>query len=186
MFTSQAIGNLGADAEVVRENGNVFTKLNIASTRKWKTDKGEERQETTWIDAIISGDEHPLIPYLKQGVKVFVSGPANLRVFSSKKDRCMKAGVTINVRMIELCGGSSDDVPRELINPDDGAIYETKKFYWCGAPTKGMKKDDTKVMFDTKNRQYLMNNQGFVAPLQNQEPASDAVAEKQPTQENAG
>lgn len=186
MFTSQAIGNLGADAEVVRENGNVFTKLSIASTRKWKTDKGEERQETTWIDAIISGDEHPLIPYLKQGVKVFVSGPANLRVFSSKKDRCMKAGVTINVRMIELCGGSSDDVPRELIDPDNGAIYATQKFYWCGAPTKGMKKDDTKVMLDTKNRQYLMNHQGFVGPLQTQEPASDAVAEEQPTQENAG
>lgn len=178
MLQSTAIGNLGADAEVKRENGNEFITLSIASTRKWKTKDGGEASETTWIDAIINGAEHPLLPFLKQGVKVCVTGTASLRVFSSKKDRCMKAGITINVRMIELCGGSSEDVPRELINPDDGSIYSTQKYYWVNYPTKGMKKDDVKELYDTKNRVYLMNNLGFVVPAATEAPAQDeAVSE---------
>lgn len=166
MFNATVIGNLGADAEVVSSNGNQFITLSIADTRKFKRQDGTEMSETNWVDAIISKVDHPVLPYLRQGVKVCVQGQVTLRVYSSKKDRMMKAGATIHVSNIELCGGSSDAVPRRVINPENGQIFETQKFYWINADTKNMKKDELKQMVDERGNQYAMSNLGFVTPVE--------------------
>lgn len=164
MFQAQVIGNLGADAEVVESNGSRFITLSIADTRKFKKQDGTEVSQTTWLDAIISNVDHPVLPYLKQGVKVCVTGNVTLRVYSSKKDRMMKAGATIHVLSIELCGGSSDNVPRRLIDPDTAQVFDTTKYYWINVDTKGMKKDDMRLLVDEKGNRFLMNKLGFVVP----------------------
>lgn len=166
MFTAHVIGNLGSDAEVVESNGKKFVTLSIADSRKFKKDDGTEVSQTTWIDAIINNAESPILPYLRQGIKVCVYGNVSLRVYSSKKDRMMKAGATIHVLYIELCGGSTDEVPRELIDPETAMVYQTAKYYWVMRDNKAMKKDDTYTLVDAKGRQYTMNKQGFVAPIQ--------------------
>lgn len=175
MITASVIGNLGADAEVVMSNGNKFVSLSIAHTRKFKQPDGKETEQTDWVDAIINNVEHPVIPYLKRGVKVFVYGSARMRVYSSKKDRMMKAGLTINVVTIELCGGQSELVPRQLIDPNTAAVYDTQKYYWTGVPTKGMKSADMKILVDERGNQYAMDFHGFVAPVQ-QAPEEDTQA----------
>lgn len=93
----------------------------------------------------------------------------------------MKAGLQVSVLEVELCGGNNDSVPRQIIDPSDGSIHDTQKFYWCDVPTKGMKKDDLKELVDIRGNQYIMNNQGFVAvaPEQNQEQSDDATAENE-------
>jgi len=166
MFISTVIGNLGADAEVRESNGRKFVVLSIAESRKVKAQDGTEKNVTNWYDAIISDIDHPVLPFLKQGVKVCVMGDTSLRVFSSKKDRMMKAGATIHVQRIELCGGSSDDVPREIIDPEDGSIHAVSKYYWIQFDTKGWKADATKNFIDARGRAYVMNKQGFVVPAQ--------------------
>ena len=40
--------------------------------------------------------------YLKKGVQLFVTGSVSLEGLFVSKERCMKAGMTINVRTIEL------------------------------------------------------------------------------------
>lgn len=176
MFNSTIIGNLGADAEVRESNGKKFVVLSIADSRKVKANDGSEKTITNWYDAIIGNVEHPVLPYLKQGVKVCVQGSTSLRVFSSKKDRMMKAGATIHVDTIELCGGMSDDVPRRLIDPETAAIYDVTKHYWVAFDTKGMKKDAMKTLVDERGRQYIMNKTGFVKPVQEPEPANEDTA----------
>lgn len=166
MFTSHVIGNLGADAEVVSANGQSFVSLSIADTRKYKKADGTEVSETTWIDAIINNVNHPVIPFLKQGVKVCVYGNVSLRVYSSKKDRMMKAGATIHVLSIELCGGSSDDVPRQLIDPATGQLFDVTKHYWVNRDNKLMKSDEIYNLKDMRGRVYDMNKAGFVVPTQ--------------------
>lgn len=166
MFTSHVIGNLGSDAEVVSSNGKQFVTLSIADSRKFKNADGSEVTQTTWIDAIISNVDHPVIPFLKQGVKVCVYGNVSLRVYSSKKDRMMKAGATIHVLSIELCGGSSDDVPRQVIDPATGQVFDVTKHYWCGRDNSKMKKEELYQLVDTKGRAYNMNKAGFVVPVQ--------------------
>ena len=165
MLKVELIGNLGADVEVKESNGSKFATFRIADTSKYKTQSGEEKEVTNWVDCTYNNLESKVLQYLKAGVKVYVRGNASLRVYSSKKDRCMKAGLQVSVTEIELCGGNNDSVPRQLVDPDNGAIYDTSKYYWCNCPTKGMKKDDTRLLVDVRGNQYMMNNAGFVAPL---------------------
>lgn len=181
MNLSTIIGNLGADAEVVSSNGKQFISLSIADSRKYTTQDGREVNETNWVDAIISNADHPVLPYLKQGVKVCVVGNCSLRVYSSKKDRMMKAGQTIHVQSIELCGGQSESVPRQLIDPATGGLVDTQKYYWCNFDTKPLKKDETYGLIDARGNQYVVNKQGFVAPVQppKEESAEQAQSENQ-------
>lgn len=183
MFTAHVIGNLGSDAEVVESNGKKFVTLSIADSRKFKNADGSEVSQTTWIDAIINDPDAPILPYLRQGVKVCVYGNVSLRVYSSKKDRMMKAGATIHVLSIELCGGSTDTVPRELIDPETAMVFQTNKYYWVNRDNSKMKKDEMFTLVDAKGRPYQMNKQGFVIPAQ--VPQDGAQGSDGNTNENA-
>ena len=108
------------------------------------------------------------------GVKVFVRGSLSLRVYSSQKDRCMKAGAQISAQEIELCGGSSDDVPRQLIIPDSGALVPVRKYYQADVDTKDWKKDDQGYLVDAKGNQYSLVKGGWVAPIVAQEGGDNA------------
>lgn len=165
MLKVELIGNLGADVEIKESNGSKFATFRVADSQKIKGQDGEERSVTNWIDCTFNNVESKVLDYLKAGVKVFVRGTASLRVYSSKKDRCMKAGLQVMANEIELCGGNSDAVPRQVVDPESGALYDTQKFYWCNAPTKGMKKENTKPLTDVRGGQYLMDYRGFVAPV---------------------
>ena len=183
MFTANVIGNLGSYAEVVESNGKKFVTLSIADSRKFRNADGSEVTQTTWIDAIINNVDSPILPYLRQGVKVCVYGNVSLIVYSSKKDRMMKAGATIHVLSIELCGGSSDDVPRELIDPETAMVFQTNKYYWVNRDNSKMKKDEMFTLVDAKGRPYQMNKQGFVIPAQ--VPQDTASVSDTTTNENA-
>lgn len=177
MLKVEVIGNLGADVEIKTANGSQFATFRVANSSKYKKSSGEDVDITDWIDCTLNNVESKVIPYLKAGVKVFVRGNGNLRIYSSKKDRMMKAGLQVSVNEIELCGGNNDAVSREVIDPENGAIYKTQKYYWCDCPTKGMKKDDTKGLIDARGNEYVMNNQGFVAPIQpapSEDPAEES------------
>lgn len=165
MIKVEVIGNLGADCEVKESNGNKFGACRVAHTDKYTDAQGNVHESTMWVDVVIPDAENKVIPYLKAGVKVFVRGNASLRVYSSQKDRCMKAGLTINAREIELCGGSSDAVPRQLIDPSNGQLFDVTKCYWIDKPTKGMKKSDLVDMTDVKGGKYKMDSVGFVHPV---------------------
>lgn len=164
MNISFIIGNLGADAEIKEANGAKFITFSVADTRKFKTSGGGEQVVTNWVDAIIPNAEHPVFPYLKQGVKVAIVGQSGLRVYSSKKDRCMKAGQTIHVLSVELCGGVSDDVPKQLIDPNTGAVVEVRKFYYACADKKQLKQYAKGGFIDSKGYRYLVDESGWVKP----------------------
>lgn len=181
MFSSMVIGNLGSDAEIVSSNGAKFVALSIASSVKRKRDDGTEVTETTWIEATLNNTELPIIPYLKAGVKVAVYGYTSLRVYSSKKDRCMKAGAKISVLQIELCGGSNDEIPRQLVDPDTSVLYDVKKYYWCPVDTRGMKKEEKRELLDTKGNLYQYDHLGFVTPVIQEQGAG--VEQQQATEE---
>lgn len=176
MFKVEFIGNLGADAEIKESNGSKFVAMRMALTDKWTTESGEKRESTTWADVTMSNTESKIIPYLKTGVKLFVRGNGSLRVYSSPTEKKMKAGIQCAATEIELCGGVSELVPRQLVDPDTGNLINTTKYYWCDGETKGMKAQDTKLLIDTRGNQYLMDKRGFVAPVptQTEEPTNES------------
>ena len=164
MLKVEFIGNLGADAEVKEANGSKWVAMRAAHTTKYQTEGGESRETTTWVDINLSNSESKVIPFLKAGVKIFVRGNADLRVYSSKKDRMMKAGLTIHASEIELVGGSTDIVPKTLIVPESGQIVDVNKYYQAVIETNGWKKDDRAFLVDTKGNQYQVIKGGWVAP----------------------
>lgn len=164
MLKVELIGNLGADAEIKESNGSKFVTMRVAHSQKYTKESGEVVESTTWVDVTLNNSESKIIPFLKAGVKVFVRGSGILRVYSSQKDRCMKAGLTIAAQEIELCGGSSDEVPRELADPNDGKLYRVSKYYQSDLDTSKWKEEDQALLVDRQSRRYIVVKGGWVAP----------------------
>lgn len=173
MLKVELIGNLGADAEIRESNGSKFVAMRVAHTRKWQAEGGEDREATIWVDVTLNDPEAKVIPFLKAGVKVFVRGSATLRVYSSQKDRCMKAGLTVSANEIGLCGGFSEEVPRQLILPNTGQIIDVNKAYFANVDTSHWKKDDRGQLVDQKGNAYTLEKGGRVYPAQGETEAAN-------------
>ena len=107
-----------------------------------------------------------VVEYLKRGQQVYVTGSISLRVYSSAKDRCMKAGLTINVRSVELLGGKKDDVPSQLIDNSDGKIYNVKKWFHIQELAMSGSPDCEKVLQSRSGQWYGVDGDGWVTPMQ--------------------
>ncbi len=164
MFKVELIGNLGADAEVVTANGSKFVSMRIAHTDKWTGDDGVSHEETSWHSVTLQNTESKILPFLKAGTKIFVRGNARVRVYSSPKDRCMKGECQVSAYEIELVGGSSDSVPRELIDPQTSQLVTVNKYYQIDPALAPSKKDESMTLVDRRMNHYTVIKGGWVAP----------------------
>lgn len=164
MFQSIIIGNLGADAEVKNINGKEFTSFRVAHSDRWKDENGQSHEVTQWIDCVISGKPN-VVEYLKKGSTVFVSGSSNLRTYSSMKDRCIKAGITINVRSIELIGGKPDIVPSVLYRSDTGELVNIAKLYLASNLIRTQEDQEYIALLSRTQEQFVCDRDGWVTPF---------------------
>ncbi len=181
MFKIEVIGNIGGDAEVKNDNGRIYVQFSVADTRKFTKEDGTRQEITNWISCFYRNADSEVVKYLKKGTRVFVRGNGELRLFSSAKDRMMKAGASINVQEIELVGGQSEDVPRELALPT-GEIVPTYKCHYIDIQSF-KPKDKPTQLFDRKGQLYTVDTNGFITPPQqhNEQPA-DENADGSPAQ----
>lgn len=78
----QFIGNLGRDPEIRQfGNGNKVCSFAIACTEKWKTQDGERKEHTEWVNVQIFSEGLIKVAesYLRKGSKVYVSGKMKTR-----------------------------------------------------------------------------------------------------------
>lgn len=181
MLRLQAIGNLGADAELHRQDGREFVTFKVADTRKWRDAAGQEHTETQWISCTMNGAQSALLPYLKKGTKVYVDGSPSTRVYSSTVDRAMKAGLNLAVFNLELVGGSSDEVPRRIALPD-GQIIDVNKAYYID-PTIAKKIAPCDVFDQTGHGDYYLDKKGFVWLRQTQTQQSQEQKQTKPEED---
>lgn len=168
MLQVNCIGHLGGDAELKNSNGKEFTTFRIAHSERWTDDAGQQHEYTTWVDCIING-KPGVFDYLKRGQLVFVSGGCSLRVYSSAKDRCMKAGLTINVRSVELLGTKVDTVPSQLIYPANGSVYNVRKLYHIPEFVDNENSDSLTQLQSRNGGNFVVNGAGWVFPDNNNE-----------------
>lgn len=164
MFQCKVIGHIGNDAEFKSNNGKEFTTFRVAHTDRWTDDQGNSKEQTTWVDCIING-KSPLFEYLKKGTCVFCEGNANLRIYSSQKDRCMKAGITINVRSIELVGAKPDSVPSVLFRADDGSQIDVTKWYYNQSLVRDESQPEYIALISRNQSQFYADRAGFIYPF---------------------
>lgn len=162
MLKLQVIGNLGADAERGSSQGQDYIKFRVAHTDRYTRQDGTQVDNTSWVNCIWSGDHARLLPYLRQGVKVYVDGDASPRVYSSAKERCMKAGLDLRVRQLELVGAQPDSVPSRLYD-SDGIQHDVQKYYFSESS-----KEKTEL-FDVRGGRYIVDKGWIAATGVNQE-----------------
>lgn len=158
MLKVQVIGNLGADAEVKEYNGKKFVAFKVAHTDVRVADDGTKSEATFWVGCTINGDGGNLLQYLRKGVKVYVTGSASLRVYSSKKLRAMVAGCDIRVDTVELCGGQSDIVPKQVAT-GDGLLHEVRKLYWSDTIS------EAQTVYSANGEAFNCDQNGFITPF---------------------
>lgn len=172
MFKVEVIGNLGSDAEIKNDNGRLYVQFSVADTRKYTKEDGTKQEVTNWISCFSTKTDAEVIKYLKRGTRVFVRGNGDLRVYSSAKDRMMKAGLSINVQEIELVGGSSDDVPRQLVS-QTGQLYWVNKAYYVDIRLFPAGTNFPFDLFDKHGLPYAISEHGFVTPPKSEPTAQD-------------
>lgn len=169
MLQAMLIGNLGADCQLQEANGRKFTTARVAHNERWTDAAGQVHDQTQWVDIILN--DHPKVAeFLKAGTQVFVIGNIQTRVYSSQKDRCMKAGITISVRHIELIGGRSDEVPAKLYD-QNGVMHHVMKYYHTDLAGG--------VLMSQRGQQFAVDDNGWVLPMEH---AQAMMSNEQTTQ----
>lgn len=167
MLKAILIGNIGADAENKSSNGREFVTFRVAHSWSFTTSDGQTNAGTIWVDCIGSNLKN-VLPHLKKGQQVYVEGDVSLRVYSSKLERCMKAGITINVDSVQLIGAKPELVPREVVDPEDGNLHSVKKIYIVPDMNGVVQPDEYKEMTDVHGNQFLLDCLGQIKPFANQ------------------
>ena len=157
MLIATLIGNLGANAEIKTADGREFVSFRVAHNDSYKGADGTRIESSMWVDCTMScsNGRPAVLPYLTKGTAVCVVGQVSTRVYSSEKDRCMKAGLKIHVQRVELIGAAGDNCPRRLYTKD-GVMVDVLKYFHA----------DTKetTLYDQRGNAYTIAEGGWVCP----------------------
>lgn len=144
------VGNLGADAELRSEAGQAYITMSVGVSRKVRRGDVVEEQ-TDWVSASYNGSHERLLPYLRKGTKVALYGDCSTRLYSSKIDRRMKAGLNMYVRDLELVQTSAPSFPKTVFDADGVAMEVRVMANVPGA-------EALQFVFDARGRQIPCRN----------------------------
>ena len=91
------IGNLGRDPEMrYTPNGDAVTNFSVASSYRYNTAGGEQREETEWFNVSVFGRQAEACnQYLAKGRKVYVEGRLSSRTY---QDRNGETRLSLDIR----------------------------------------------------------------------------------------
>lgn len=99
------IGRLGKDAELKElDGGKKVLNFSIA------VDDGKDKPPI-WIDCARWSEKTGILPYLKKGTQVAVSGNIGLRKWENG------ASITLRVADVKLLGGGQSEQPNAAVEP---------------------------------------------------------------------
>lgn len=155
MLQVTLIGNLGGNAEVKVADGREFVTFRVAHNNTHTQADGTKVEQVQWVDCTMNctNGRPAILPYLVAGTMVCVTGTLSTRLYSSEKDRCFKAGLTIRNPKIELLGGAGDAVPRRLYD-SQGIMVDVQKYYYANTKEKTLR--------DQRGREFHVDEKGWV------------------------
>lgn len=162
MLQVTLIGNIGANAEIKNSDGREFVTFRVAHNESYTAADGQKVEKSAWVDVTMncSNGRPAVLPYLVKGALVFVTGNVSLRAYSSEKDRCWKAGMTIHCQNLGLLGGQTDPVPRRLFTKA-GVQIDVEKYYHVNT-------DNTELL-DSRGNVYTIDSNGWVGGVQSKQ-----------------
>ena len=102
------IGHLGRDPEMrYTPNGQGVTSFSVASSRRYTTSGGEQREETEWFNVSAWGKLAELCnQFLTKGRQVYVEGRLSSRSYEGR-DGQMRFSMDINLTDVQFLGGGA-------------------------------------------------------------------------------
>ena len=99
------IGHLGRDPEMrYTPNGQGVTSFSVASSRKYTTSSGEQREETEWFNCSAFGKlADTCNQYLTKGKQVYVEGRLSSRTYQTQSGET-RHSLDINVQDVQFLG----------------------------------------------------------------------------------
>lgn len=118
MFKVEFIGNLGADAELRRNDQGEYVTMTLYHDDSWvDRTTGQVVRETTRAGVTVRGNMGNLLPYLKKGFKAFVRGSASMRIYTGS-DKLAHVGLDIRATEFEpLFEKKADNSQAEEVQP---------------------------------------------------------------------
>ena len=110
------IGNLGRDPEMrYLPSGQTVTNFSVASSRRYTTSDGQQREETEWFNCSAFGRlAETCNQYLTRGRQVYVEGRLRSRTYTTQ-DGQQRFSNDINLTEVHFLGssggGMGDDRP---------------------------------------------------------------------------
>jgi len=120
------MGNLTRDPELrYTPKGTAIARLGVAVNRRWTSENGEQREETTFVDVDAFGKQaETLGQYMKKGRPIFIEGRLRLDSWEDKQtgQKRSKLGVVLeNFQFVGSAQGRADEggeeAPRARVAP---------------------------------------------------------------------
>ena len=171
MLQALLIGHLGGDAEIKTKDGREFVTFRVAHSERWTDANDQSHENTVWVDCVMDG-RPKVVEFLKRGTIVCVTGAAMTRLYSSAKDRCMKAGLQIRVLSVNLIGSKPDAVPSRLYSAEDGSEFIVNKYFQCPALVRDEKRVEWYPVVSRSGDRFVVDRNGWIQKYE--EPANDS------------
>jgi len=100
------MGNLTRDPELrYTPKGTAVARVGLAVNRVWKTDTGESREETTFVDCDAFGRQaETLSQYLKKGSPVLIEGRLRLHSWEDKQSGQKQNKLRVDIESFRFVG----------------------------------------------------------------------------------
>jgi len=100
------IGHLGRDPEMkYTPQGQGVTSFSVASSRRYKTAAGEQREETEWFNCSAWGKLGEICnQYLTKGKQVYVEGRLKSRTYQAQSGET-RVALEVSVTEVQFLGG---------------------------------------------------------------------------------
>lgn len=118
MFELKFIGNVCQDVTIKEFNGRKLYAFTVAVNEYYTDQQGQKHEKVTYVSCLkpIFNEQSTLGQYLKQGVKVYVSGTPSVRGYL--KDNVALAGLNCKVDDLELLSSKrTENAPESAQNP---------------------------------------------------------------------
>mgnify|MGYP001159822107 FL=1 len=104
------IGHLGRDPEMrYTPNGQAVTSFSVASSRRYTTSGGEQREETEWFNVSAWGKlGETCNQYLTKGQQVYIEGRMSSRTYEGR-DGTTRVSIDVFLNDVQFLGGRSGD-----------------------------------------------------------------------------
>ncbi len=104
------IGHLGRDPGMrYTPNGQAVTSFSVASSRRYTTSGGEQREETEWFNVSAWGKlGETCNQYLTKGQQVYIEGRMSSRTYEGR-DGTTRVSIDVFLNDVQFLGGRGGD-----------------------------------------------------------------------------